>query len=327
MLCFLLLSIFARGYTALWQTKILLPITYDPQILNPSATDDPEVLRRANYSILILEGLRQLFPQISTRREQRQLYRLLSHHAVYTLKEHVIHNPQLLGTHEELWLLVDDRVDQFFKGNISCGTSYSQRQKNIPCSIPEQERYLKDQHISWIDTLTAQNRLQGFFNTTLFTSGDSRQPEQAGVLGGIVGSFLTLGICFIFILPIGVLTAVYLEEFAPKNRWTRLIEVNIDNLMAIPSIVYGLLGLAIFINVFDFPRSSPLVGGLVLGLMTLPIIVATTRASLRAVPYSIRAAALGLGASQQQTVFHHVLPVAAPGILTGTIIGLFTSFR
>ena len=166
------------------------------------------------------------------------------------------------------------------------------------------------------------DQIETRFNISFFTDGNSREPEQAGIWGAVVGSFLTLVITLLLSFPIGVLAAVYLEEFAPKNRWTDLIEVNINNLAAVPSIVFGLLGLAVFLNFFELPRSAPLVGGMVLALMTLPTIIIASRAALKAVPPSIREAALGMGASKLQVMTHHVLPLAMPGILTGTIIGM-----
>ena len=181
---------------------------------------------------------------------------------------------------------------------------------------------MSDQEFRWIDQLQAQGRLETRFNRTFFTHGDSRDPELAGIWGAVVGSFFTLIVTLMLSFPIGVATAVYLEEFAPRNRWTDLIEVNINNLAAVPSIVFGLLGLSLFINVFGLPRSAPLVGGLVLSLMTLPVIIIAGRAALKTVPPSIREAALGVGASKMQMVLHHVLPLAMPGMLTGTIIGM-----
>ncbi len=188
--------------------------------------------------------------------------------------------------------------------------------------VPESDRRLNDQEVSWLQALDDRGALETRFNATFFTSGDSREPEQAGIWGAVVGSFFTLLTTLIISFPIGVLAAVYLEEFAPKNRWTDLIEVNINNLAAVPSIVFGLLGLAMFLNFFGMPRSAPLVGGMVLALMTLPTIIIASRAALKAVPPSIREAALGVGASKLQVVTHHVLPLAMPGILTGTIIGM-----
>jgi phosphate transport system permease protein len=170
--------------------------------------------------------------------------------------------------------------------------------------------------------LVASGEMKKSFNTTFFTNGDSREPEQAGIRGAMIGSFFTLLVTLSLSFPIGISAAIYLEEFAPKNRYTEIIEVNINNLAAVPSIVFGLLGLAVFINLFHLPRSAPLVGGLVLTLMTLPTIIISSRSSIKAVPPSIREAALGLGASKMQTVLHHVLPLAMPGMLTGTIIGM-----
>jgi phosphate transport system permease protein len=188
--------------------------------------------------------------------------------------------------------------------------------------LPESDRRIKDNQLAWIHDLQEQSRVEKRFNTTFFSAGDSREPELSGIKGAAAGSFFTLLICLAIAFPVGVAAAVYLEEFAPKNRWTDLIEVNINNLAAVPSIVFGLLGLAVFINFFGLPRSVPLVGGLVLALMTLPTIIIASRAALKSVPPSIREAALGIGASPMQTITHHVLPLALPGMLTGTIIGM-----
>ena len=186
----------------------------------------------------------------------------------------------------------------------------------------EAERRLKDQDLAWIDALSAEDTVRSTFNAGFFSGGDSREPELAGILGAVVGSVLTLAVTLALAFPLGVLTAVYLEAFAPKNRWTDLIEVNINNLAAVPSIVFGLLGLAVFLNVFHMPRSAPIVGGLTLALMTLPTIIITARVAIGAVPPSIHDGALAVGASPMQAVFHHVLPLAMPGILTGSIIGM-----
>lgn len=192
----------------------------------------------------------------------------------------------------------------------------------IDGSKPQSERRLNDKQISWINSLIEADKVEKRFNTVLFTAGDSREPELAGILGAVKGSLLTLLITLALSFPIGVAAAVYLEEFAPANKWTDMIEININNLAAVPSIIFGLLGLAIFINFFGLPRSTPVVGGLVLTLMTLPTIIIAGRASLKSVPPSIREAALGVGASKLQTITHHVLPLALPGMLTGTIIGM-----
>jgi phosphate transport system permease protein len=187
---------------------------------------------------------------------------------------------------------------------------------------PESARRLNDQEAVWLEALKDKHMVEQRFNWNFFTAGDSREPELAGIFGALIGSIFTMAVTLLICLPVGVAAAIYLEEFAPKNRWTDLIEVNINNLAAVPSIVFGLLGLSIFLNVFNLPRSAPLVGGLVLALLVLPTIIIASRAALKAVPPSIREAALGVGASKQQSVFHHVLPLAMPGIMTGTIIGM-----
>ena len=194
--------------------------------------------------------------------------------------------------------------------------------RTLVLETPEANRKLSDQEIAWLQRFEENGLVSQRFNWLFFSSGDSREAELAGILGALVGSAYTMLVTLIICLPIGVASAIYLEEFAPKNRWTELIEVNINNLAAVPSIVFGLLGLAVFLNFFGLPRSSPLVGGLVLALLVLPTIIIASRAALKAVPPSIREAALGVGASHQQAVFHHVLPLAMPGVLTGTIIGM-----
>ena len=192
----------------------------------------------------------------------------------------------------------------------------------VSYKIPESRRQVSDQEISFIEKLKAAGAIQKNFNWRFFTSGDSREPELAGIRGALAGTALTLLVTLVLCLPIGVLAAIYLEEFAPKNWLTDIVEVNINNLAAVPSIVFGLLGLSVFLNFWGLPRSAPLVGGLVLALLVLPTIIIAGRAAIKAVPPSIREAAIGLGASQQQAVFHHVLPLAMPGIMTGTIIGM-----
>jgi phosphate transport system permease protein len=193
---------------------------------------------------------------------------------------------------------------------------------HIPRDVPETERRVSDKQVAWIDQLVASSRLKLTFNTLFFQAGDSREPELAGIRGAVMGSMFTLIVTLLLSFPVGVAAAVYLEEFAPKNRWTDLIEVNINNLAAIPSIVFGLLGLAVFLNFMNLPRSASMVGGLVLTLMTLPTIIIASRASLKSVPPSIREAALGVGASKMQTISHHILPLALPGMMTGAIIGM-----
>jgi len=234
---------------------------------------------------------------------------MISSAAPYVLRKMVIDDLALIGTSVKVWLPMDDDMDMLVKGHIDRKS-------------PQSERRVNDQVIEWVERLERAGVIESHFNFQFLTGGDSREPEQAGIGGAVMGSIYTLLVTLLLSFPIGVSAAVYLEEFAPKNRWTDLVEVNINNLAAIPSIVFGLLGLAVFINFFGLPRSAPLVGGLVLTLMTLPTIIIASRAALKAVPPSIREAALGVGASRMQMVFHHVLPLAMPGMLTGTIIGM-----
>jgi len=221
----------------------------------------------------------------------------------------VLADPGLIGREARVWVKSSADIDSFVKGQI-------------PRDVPETERRIKDNQIAWLDALSADGAIERRFHTTFFTSADSREPEQAGIWGAVVGTFFTLLICLVLSFPLGVMAAVYLEEFAPRNRWTDLIEININNLAAVPSIIFGLLGLAVLLNLFGMPRSVPLVGGIVLALMTLRTVIIAGRAALAAVPPSIREGALGMGASPLQVVAHHVLPLAMPGILTGTIIGM-----
>ncbi len=302
-------NIIGRGYPAFWQAYIQIPITFDPAVIDPDGQRDPRALANADYAALVRAGMRQLFPDVQGRQELRALYGLTSSDAAFELQTRVQQNPKLIGMEQEVWLLASATVDTFIKGNIDR-------------ALDESERPIKDNQIEWIDKLQTTGKIEKQFNSILFSRGDSREPEQAGIRGALMGSLFTLMVTFLLSFPIGVATAVYLEEFAPKNRWTDLIEVNINNLAAVPSIVFGLLGLAVFINFFGLPRSAPLVGGLVLSLMTLPVIIIAGRAALTSVPPSIREAALGMGASKLQTVGHHVLPLAMPGMLTGSIIGM-----
>jgi len=306
---FLFSSIISTGWTIFQQTYIKLDIDYAADAINPDGSDDDEVLSSADYSALIKAGMRAQFPDVEGRSNLRDLYRLASDGGQFDLRERVMADPKLVGRKETLWLLADDRVDQLMKGKIDR-------------TLDENTRGLSDQEVAWIDRLVADGRLAKRFNRSFFSHGDSREPEQAGVRGAVIGTFLTLAVTLLLSFPIGVAAAVYLEEFAAKNRLTDFIEVNINNLAAVPSIVFGLLGLAVFIQLFGLPRSAPLVGGLVLTLMTLPTIIIASRAALKGVPPSIREAALGIGASEVQMVVHHVLPLAMPGMLTGAIIGM-----
>ena len=306
-LVFLLYTTGSNGYTALLQTHIGLDIS----LLAEDFGDDlsRESLSKADYSGFIKKALRQTFPEVTKRKEKKALYKIISGGAQYQLREKVMADPSLIGRSVTWWLLADDEVDVFVKGRIDR-------------DVLEKNRRIKDNTIGWIDRLSKNGRVQKRFNIPFFTAGDSREPEQAGIFGAAMGSIFTILVTMLLAFPIGVAAAIYLQEFAPKNWITDLLEVNINNLAAVPSIIFGLLGLAIFINAFGLPRSVPLVGGMVLALMTLPTIIISSRAALGAVPPSIREAALGVGASPVQTVLHHVVPLAMPGMLTGTIIGL-----
>lgn len=297
-LALLLIAVVGNGAGALRQTQIKLPIMFDA-----------DKVADGNWQGLVKDSLRAAFPDVKKRKDKKKLYGLASSGAGYDLRLYAKDNPDLIGTQVMMWLPASDDVDMLLKGKIDR-------------NVGEGSRRVSDKELVWIDALVADGALELKFNTRFFTSGDSREPELAGILGAAVGSALSLLVCLALSFPLGVMAAVYLEEFAPKNRWSDLIEVNINNLAAVPSIVFGLLGLAMFLNVFGMPRSAPLVGGLVLALMTLPTIIIAARAALKSVPPSIRQAAMGLGASPVQVVTHHVLPLAMPGMMTGTIIGM-----
>ena len=306
----LLTDIISKGLPAFQQSYVQLDVTLDRDVLGLSENPTEDELFSANYSKVVKGALKEKFPGITDRRQKRALNNLVSKSAAYQLRDEVLKNPQILGTTAAYWFLAKDDIDVFMKGNIDR-------------TLPESDRRIKDYQLEWIDTLQAEGRLEKRFNTVLFTEADSREPEQAGIRGALMGSLYTMLITMLLAFPIGVAAATYLEEFAPQNnRWVDIIEININNLAAVPSIVFGLLGLAVYINFFGVPRSTPLVGGLVLTLMTLPTIIIASRAAIKAVPPSMREAALGLGASKVQTVFQHVIPMAMPGILTGTIIGM-----
>ncbi len=311
-IAFLLLlftTIVSNAYTALVQTHILLKVDFDAERIDPHGTGDPEVILAGDFGGVVKSTLRERFPDVEGRRDRRSLYAIVSPGAAFDLLKMAVSNPELVGTSREIWLVASDDVDMLLKGFI-------------PRDVPESDRRINDKQIGWVDALIAEGAVEKKFNTRFFTAGDSREPELAGILGAVAGSFFTMAVTLILAFPLGVATAVYMQEFAPKNRWTDLIEVNINNLAAVPSIVFGLLGLAVFLNVLHLPRSAPVVGGVVLALMTLPTIIIAGRAALGAVPPSIREAALGIGASRMQATFHHVLPLAMPGILSGTIIGM-----
>ena len=299
-------DIISKGLPAFTESYITLDIHWDPEQLGISDAADAEQRAYADYDALIKAALRERFPDVSGRQQRRALYQIASSGAGYLLRDRLQDNPALLGTRERLAILADDDVDIFLK------SAESKREK----------RRLSEIARPWVEELEASGETQRKWNASLFNGGDSREPEQAGVWAAVVGSFFTMLVTLVLAFPIGVAAAIYLEEFAPKNRLTDFIEVNINNLAAVPSIIFGLLGLAIFINMFGFPRSVPLVGGMVLALMTLPTVIISSRAAIKSVPPSIREAALGMGASKMQVVMHHVLPLALPGMLTGAIIGM-----
>ena len=308
-LALLLGSVIATGYPAFVRTSVALEVDFDPRLLGVSEAPTANELRGAAYGTLLRETVFAAFPEVTARKERRKLLKLVSTAARFELRALVVDDPSIIGQTRRVRLTASSDVDMLVKGSA-------------PRDVPEDERRLDDRQIGWIDALEAAGFVETSFNGAFFVNGDSREPEIAGVGGAIMGSFYMLLVTLVLAFPIGVTAAIYLEEFAPRNRITDLIEVNVNNLAAVPSIVFGLLGLAVFINLFHLPRSAPIVGGLTLTLMTLPTIIIAARAALKAVPPSIREGAYGVGASPIQVVFHHVLPLATPGILTGTIIGM-----
>ncbi len=305
---FLLFTIFSTGYSAFWRTEFQVEIQFNGDYLGITQESSDQEVREANFLGLFRKNLAEQNNDVP-RRELRKLFAMFSESAADDLREMVIQNRSILGTTQGLKVLASSSVDMIVKGQA-------------PREIEEKRRVLNDFQLGLLDRWTAEGRRSSSFNHRFFTNGDSRSPELAGLGGAIAGSFWTLMVCLILSFPMGVAAAIYLEEYAPKNRLTEIIEVNINNLAAVPSIIFGLLGLAVILNFFGLPRSTPLVGGIVLSLMTLPTIIIACRASLKAVPPSIREGALAMGASKMQTILHHVLPLAMPGTLTGTIIGL-----
>jgi phosphate transport system permease protein len=309
-LVILFTSIIGNGWTAFFQTSIELPITFDAQEIDPDGTRKPSAFASANYQKLAYTALYKILGVDPSIRPQRTAANaLLSREIDSQLREMVTADPSIIGSTKKVWVLASGNADALLKGKIDR-------------KLPQENRQISDQQLAWIDQLTGSGIMKKLFNTGLFTNTASSQPETAGLAVALLGSFYIMLIVVLLSVPLGVAAAIYLEEFAPRNRFTDLIEVNINNLAAVPSIVFGLLGLAVFINFAGLPRSASLVGGLVLTLRTLPTVIIATRAAISAVPPSIREAALGVGASKVQTVFHHVLPLSLPGIITGTILGL-----
>ncbi len=304
-LCLLLGSMLAQGLPAFSQAYLTLSVEVPTEDFRVDGKVDRRAIGDANFNAYIRQSLRAKFPEVRSRRDRRSLYKLISSGAAFELQHLVTQDLSLVGKTFSLEIAASDDVDQYLKKNI----------------VADNQGRISVKQAGWIDKLVAEGTIGQNFNFRFFTNGDSREPELAGIWGAVMGSLLTMFVTLALSFPLGVAAAVYLEEFAPKNKWTDLIEVNINNLAAVPSIVFGLLGLAVFLSFFGMPRSAPLVGGIVLALMTLPTVIIAGRAALGAVPPSIREAAAGIGASPMQVVLHHVLPLAFPGILTGTIIG------
>ena len=302
-------QIFSKGYSAFQKTWIVTEVHYDKELLlidaeSPSKDD----LENADYYDVAYKAMTSLDPGLPEE-EDRQLIQMVSYKYETEVKDLLLKNPDFLGKIVPIKLTASDDVDQVHKGNY-------------PRDIPEKNRRVNDYQLQIYDMLNERGDILSEFNISFFTSPDSREAELAGIASSFMGTVFSILVCLAFSFPIAVLAAIYLEEFAPKNKFTDFIEVNINNLAAVPSIVFGLLGLGVLLAVFNLPRSTPLVGGITLSLMTLPTIIIAARASLKAVPPSIREAALAMGASNMQTTMHHTVPLSMPGTLSGTIIGL-----
>lgn len=316
-LVFLMVSILGNGVGAFRQTFVEIPVMLDPAVLDKSGNRDVEQMKKVTtvgYGKLIQGALEAELAarNIDTQGlSSKDIMGLMSKEAPADLRNQVLANPDLLGETITFNGFATSRVDGFFKGRVTMDSAL--RDSNIS---PEQ--------LTVAQAMADAGMIETKFNLSFLTAPDASElrPEAAGLGVAILGSAYMMLIVLVLSLPIGVASSIYLEELAPKNKWTDLIEVNIANLAAVPAIVYGILALALFINFAGLPQSAPIVGGLVLTLMTLPTIIIATRAALKAVPPSIRDAALGVGASKMQAIFHHVLPLAMPGILTGTILGL-----
>ncbi|MBU1311288.1 MAG: phosphate ABC transporter permease PstA [Gammaproteobacteria bacterium] len=321
----LFVNIFAKGMPAFWQSAITLDIYFDPKIIKveekpvqQAGESDNDFRQRdlawqtqlgfINFNRLITDSLQQILPDASKHR--RDLARVVTSGERFALRDMVVADPSIIGQTRTLHLLTDANIDVWLKGNIDR-------------SLPDEQQQLSPKMREWVDKLAADGVITSRFSLALFMNPDSRSSlASAGLAGAFMGSFYMMLVVILLAVPMGVAAAIYLEEFAPRNRITDLVEVNINNLAAVPSIVFGLLGASVLIGWFNLPMSAPIVGGLVLSLMTLPTVIIATRSTLKAIPPSIRQAALGLGASKMQAIFHHVLPLAIPGILTGAILGV-----
>ena len=308
-LVLLFAGILTKGIPGMFQYYVVLNVELDQARLDPAGDMSVNSLYAGDAELLINEAVMNALGNPEGRSATRAARGLVSSGSAQRLVDYVVDHTELMGQTVPVKFALDDDIDTFLRGFISRET-------------PESDRRINDQVIAFVDRLNADGRITYELSDYLFFGSASRDAEMAGIKGALIGSILTLFICIVISFPLGVATAIYLEEIAPKNRLTEIIEININNLAAVPSVVFGIMGLAIFIVAFGMPRSIPLVGGIVLALMTLPTIIISSRAAIRAVPPSIRDAALGIGASKMQTIFHHVLPLAMPGMLTGTIIGM-----
>ena len=300
----LLATVLFQGWRTFISASLRLEVYLDEAVIGGDGGES--ALR---YQKVIRNALNERFPDVSLRRDKRELYKLPSFSAAVLLRAQTLAGTHAPGRRATVWLPLASSSERYLKGGVDT-------------ALPQQQRGVSDNQIAWLDDLRGGGDTRLSFNASFFTNADSRDAESAGIGGALVGSFYSLLLAFLFSFPTAVLASIYLEMFAPRNRWFDFIEININNLAAVPSIIFGLLGLAVFINFFNMPRSSPLVGGLVLSLMTLPTIIIAARAAIKAVPGSLLAGALSLGATKMQGIFHHVLPNAMPGILTGTIIGM-----
>ena len=316
-LVILLGSILLKGISGFYTTNIFLQTNLSQEIIDPEDKKNVEEIYKSSWRKIARNSIYDVLSEFNksknidkiSRKDKRDFLKLFSRSSEFYIRDFTLENLDSIGKDVKVSIPSSSLVDQFLKGKI-----------NI--AVNEDDRPINDKQILWINFMVENKMIERKFNINFFYKGDSRNAEEAGILGAIVGSFFVILVAIIVAFPVGVMSAIYLEEFAPKNKITNVIEVNINNLAAVPSIVFGLLGLAIFLNFFGLPRSSPLAGGLVLALMTLPTIIISSRVAIKSVPPSIREAAMGIGASKMQSVFHHVIPLAVPGILTGTIIGM-----
>lgn len=306
-LILLLFKVFTTGYGAFQQTVVNMEFNLDADTLGVTSDSNRMELQDANTLVVVKKAMYQLFPQVKKRKDKRLLTKMLSPSAEWFLRDAIVENPSLIGTRFQMSVPLSSDVDQYYKALLE-EKSYKHR--------------LKSKQVTWFNHLNEKGAVSIRFNTDFFTRADSRYPEIAGIGAAVVGSLYSLLICLLISFPLGVFAAIYLEEFTKDTKMTRIIEANINNLAAVPSVIFGLLGLAVILNVFGVPRSTPIAGGIVLALMTLPTIIIACRTAIKAVPPNIREAGLAMGASKVQVTFHHVMPAALPGTLTGTIIGL-----